>query len=380
MRGIGWALAIWFIITGCSPGARNDTGLLPESMAESVGYARGFQVTKGEGYTVVEVHDPWQNSKNVTFSYILTADPRNLPDSLRHYTTIEVPVNRVIALSTTHVAMIQQLGRASSIKGISGTRYIYDPLIREQIQRGEIIDVGYDQGLNLETIVALEPDVLFIYGVENSMSGVSDKLREMGVPVVYCGEYLENHPLGKAEWIRFFALFYGLEQEADRLFHHIDSSYSSLAQSVRGKTSRPRVLTGLPWKGTWYMAGGKSFAARLIEDAGGDYLWKDNLLDEAVPLNLESVFVRAMEAEVWINPGEAKSLDQLREFDARFIDLPVLRSGEVYNNDFRTGPSGGNDYWESGTVRPDLVLADLIGVFHPDLLTDHRYIYYRKLK
>lgn len=380
MKGIGWALVIWFAITGCSPVERRDIAFLRENAAAYTRYARGFHVIQGEGYKVVQVHDPWQNSKNVTFSYILTGNTRNLPDSLRKYTTIQVPVNRVIALSTTHVAMIQQLGRASSIRGISGTRYIYDPVIRQQIQRGEIVDVGYDQGLNLETIVALEPEVVFIYGVENSMSGISDKLKEMGVQVVYCGEYLENHPLGKAEWIRFFALFYGLEQEADRLFNRIDSSYCSLAQSVQGKSSRPKVLTGLPWKGTWYMAGGKSFAARLIEDAGGDYLWKDNASDEAVPLNLESVFARAMEAEVWINPGDARTLDQLREFDARFIDLPVLKSGKVYNNDFRTGPSGGNDYWESGTVHPDRVLADLIGVFHPDLLTDHRHIYYRKLK
>jgi len=380
MRRIGWILILGLTLTGCRPGSRGEPGFLRKDGSTYASYARGFEVIEHEGYKVVQVHDPWQNSRNVTFSYILAGDVSRLPDSLRNHTTIQVPVSRVIALSTTHVAMIKQLDRTASIKGVSGPGYIYDPLIREQISRGEITDVGYDQGLNLENIVALEPDVLFIYGVENSMSGISDKLDEMGVPVVYCGEYLENHPLGKAEWIRFFALFYGLEQEADRLFQQVDSSYRSMADAVRGKSSRPRVLTGLPWKGTWYMAGGNSFAARFIEDAGGDFLWKENPSDEALPLDLESVFVRAMEADVWINPGEAKSLEQLCEFDTRFRELPVLKSGEVYNNDFRLGPDGGNDYWESGTVRPDLVLADLIAVFHPDLLTDHRYIYYRKLK
>jgi iron complex transport system substrate-binding protein len=316
----------------------------------------------------------------VTISYVLAGRNAAVPDSLKDLTLIRVPVRRVVALSTTHVAMIDQLGKAGTIVGVSGARYIYSPGIRERIQKGEIIDVGYDQGLNLEAIVSLDPDVLFIYGVENNMSGISGKLAEMEIPVVYCGEYLEAHPLGKAEWIRFFAFFFGLERKAGTFFRNIDSTYSSLASMAGKPQARPTVMTGLPWEGTWYMAGGKSFAAKLIEDAGGDYLWKDNRSDEAVPLDLESVYARAMGADIWINPGAAGSIDEIRRFDERFKDLPVLHYGEVYNNDRRVGPSGGNDYWESGTVRPDLVLADLIKVFHPDLLTDHQFIYYRKLK
>ena len=140
------------------------------------------------------------------------------------------------------------------------------------------------------------------------------------------------------------------------------------------------MLTGLPWKDAWYMAGGNSYAARLIKDAGGKYLWEDSKSTEAIPMNIESVFSRAVRADVWINPGAAASMDDLIRFDERFITLDVVGEGMVYNNNARLNSSGGNDYWESGAVRPDLILADLIKIFHPDLMEDHSFIYYRKLK
>ena len=343
-------------------------------------YASGFRVSDEGSHKLVTVLNPWQYSRDVSYTYVLAAREALLPDSLRHLPWIRTPVERVIALSTTHVAMIDQLGRASSLVGLSGSNLIYSPDIREGINSGKIADVGYGQGLDFESIVGLDPDVLFIYGVEGNVLTILEKLTELGIPAVFCGEYLEPHPLGKAEWIKFFSLFFDLEEEATGFFQHIDSSYSHLANLASTTAMKPGVLTGLPWKDTWHMAGGKSFAARLIEDAGGDFLWSDNSSSQAIPLDLESVYLRAVHAGVWINPGAASSLDDIGRLDERFMDLSVVQAGQVYNNDLRTSTMGGNDYWESGTVRPDLVLADLIRVFHPDLLPDHRFVYYRQLK
>jgi len=337
-------------------------------------------VSFGEKYKLVHVRNPWQYSRDVSYSYVLSAREDMLPDSLRHLSWIETPVQRAIVLSTTHVAMIDQLGAGSSLVGVSGSDFIYSHDLRDRIKSGDVVDVGYGQGLDFETIVQLDPDVLFIYGVEGNVVATLEKLTELGVPVVFCGEYLEAHPLGKAEWIRFFSLFYNLEEEADAFFQNIDSSYNHLAKLASGVEEKPGVITGLPWKDTWHMAGGKSFAARLIEDAGGDFLWSDNKSTQAIPLDLESVYLRAVNAGVWINPGAASSLDDIGKLDERFMDLRVVQEGKVYNNNLRTSPAGGNDYWESGTVRPDLVLADLISVFHPDLMADHRFVYYRQLK
>lgn len=380
MNGIRCCLSTLILISACHSNQSSEAVPAREPASSYARYATGFEVDDYADFKVLQVYNPWQNSQGVRFSYVLTSDPALVPDSLAPLTVIKTPVRRVITLSTTHVAMIAQLGEDLSIKGVSGTDLIYNETLRRRIAHGEIVDVGYDQGLSYESIVGLEPDVLFMYGVEGSVMASSQKLADLQVPVVFCGDYLEAHPLGKAEWIRFFSLFYEKEQEAEVFFDEIDSlytSYKSLAGSVDHK---PLVLTGLPWKDTWYMAGGESFAARLIKDAGGHYLWADHASSQAVPMDLESVYARAVNADLWINPGAASSLSDLRGFDERFAALKVLQSGGVFNNNARLNPSGGNDYWESGAVRPDLVLKDLIRVFHPDLLTDHRLIYYRQLK
>lgn len=342
-------------------------------------HATRFSIDRIGDYSLLRVVDPWQGSSRVIYSYLLGNDKSGVPDSLSSLPFITTPVRRVITLSTTHVAMLSHLGRAGSIVGASGTGFIYDPEIRKRIDAGDIREIGYGQGLNYETVVDLDPDVLFIYGVEGNVTTTTGKLEEMGIPVVYCAEYLETHPLGKAEWIRFFASFFGLDREANALFAEVDSTYKTLTGLTADVTERPEVLTGLPWKDTWYMAGGQSYAARLITDAGGDYLWKEDPSDEAIPLDLESVFSRAVEADIWINPGAANSLIELRQFDNRLSELPLYGPGTIFNNNSRMGEGGGNDYWESGTVRPDQVLADLISLFHPKLLPDHTLFYYRQL-
>jgi iron complex transport system substrate-binding protein len=368
------------VMAGCRNKPLPETNPDPNEASAYASYASGFRVSDEASYKIVTVLNPWQYSHDVSYTYVLSEQEDMLPDSLSQLPWIRTPVKRVIALSTTHVAMIDQLGQAASIVGLSGSKFIYSPEIRKGISSGAVVDVGYGQGLDFETIVGLDPDVLFIYGVEGNVVATLEKLTELGIPVVFCGEYLEAHPLGKAEWIKFFSLFFKLEEEADSFFHHIDSSYNQLANLASEIEEKPGVLTGLPWKDAWHMAGGQSFAARLIEDAGGDFLWSDNSSTQAIPMDLESVYLRAVNAGVWINPGAASSIDDIGRLDERLLDLQVLKNGQVYNNNLRINAIGGNDYWESGTVRPDLVLADLIGVFHPDLLEDHRFVYYRQLK
>ncbi len=377
------------LMTGCSGGsgpegdrdavngARNRP--VPERV-KGISYANGFELTDHANYRVLKVFDPWQNSRGIIYTYILGEDKACLPDSLQRFPFIPVPVERVVVMSTTHLAFISQLDQAAAVKGMSGTNLVYDPEIRNRIANGLVREVGYEQGIDYEQIVEISPDVVFTYGVEGTEVAVAEKLRELGVQVVFCGEYLETHPLGKAEWIKFFASFFGQKEEAGSWFRGIDSAYHTLTALAGRAVDRPEVLTGLPWKDTWYMAGGSSYAARLIRDAGGNYLWSDHPSQEAVPLDLESVYTRALRADIWINPGAVRTLEQLAAFDSRFRDLPACRSEKVFNNDLRLGAGGGNDYWESGVVRPDLVLKDLIKVFHPDLLEDHPLVYYRKLK
>lgn len=351
-----------------------------ESGSDRTSYATGFRILEKGESKLIEVYDPWQNSRDLTFTYMLAENRGSVPDSLSALPFIRIPIRRAITLSTTHVAMIHAIGKLETIVGASGTGFIFDEEVRERVERGSIVEVGYDMGLNYEAIVDLDPDVLFMYGVESSVRATADKLSELGVPVVFCGEYLETHPLGKCEWIRFFSSFYGIEQEGDRIFRTVDSNYCSLARMVAGNLDKPRVFMGLPWNDAWFVAGGQSYAARLVEDAGGLYIWSDKPSTEALPMDLESVYSRAVDADIWVNPGAARSLQELIRFDERFGSLEAVTNGLVYNNDLRLNGAGGNDYWESGTVRPDLILADLIAIFHPDLMREHQFYFYRQLK
>ena len=343
-------------------------------------YSKKFTIKSYSDFSLLTIFDPWQDASGQSFTMLLRKDKKRLPDSLSGLTVIDVPVKRVVVFSTTHVGFIAALHEEKTIAGLSGTGYVYNSEIRARIDSGLISEVGYPPAVDYETIVKLQPDLVLLYGLNASVTGISERLSKAGIPSVLIAEYLERHPLGKMEWLKVVAAFYGKEELARRLFNRTASRYDQLTKQAAETGSKPDIMVGLPWKDTWYMAGGKSFTARLISDAGGNYLWKDNDSNEYIPLGLESTFLKAIHADYWINAGTARSLNDIASRDERFSRLPVFTSGQIYNNDARISPEGGNDYWESGVVHPDEILADLIKIFHPDVLRDHSLRYYRKLQ
>jgi iron complex transport system substrate-binding protein len=369
-------LIVLIFISSCK--GRNTP--LQRASSDFSDYAECFRIERHDGYSRIRVFNPWQKAENIEFSYILSALPAGVPDSLASLPFIRIPVRRVIAMSTTHIGFISALDEVRSIVGISGSDYISDQKVRNSVREGNCLDVGYFPNLDYESIISLKPDVVFLYGLENTVLNVSERLKEAGIPSVIVSEFLENHPLGKAEWIRFFAAFYDAADKGDNIIHAVKNQYLILMDSVHSAGRRPLVLSGLPWKDTWYLPGGHSFSARFIQDAGGEYLWKDDLSEEFIALDLESVFLRAMKADIWINSGTAESKSELLNRDERFLRIRAFRSDSVFNNNARLSPGGGNDFWESGTVHPEIILRDLIEIFHPGLLSRHKLYYYRKLE
>jgi len=343
-------------------------------------YARGFWIEKVPGYKIMHVINPWQGSRRVHFQYILTEDISRIPDSLNQLPVIQIPVKRVICMSTTHVAMIDALGESDAIVGISGSDYISNPVLSSRLEAGEVKDVGADQTLNYELILSLHPDLIIAYGITAEVNGMVDRLEGLGIPVILNGDYLEVQPLGKTEWIRFLASFFERDIEADSTFRSVASAYEQYKKLIRDNDQKPSVMTGLPWKDNWYIPGGKSFAAAYIRDAGGNYLWEDLDSREAVPIDLEAIFARAASADLWINCGAARSLAEITETDKRLSRFEPVGTGRVFNNNARISPAGGNDFWESGVMAPHLILADLISIFHPEVLPDHELVYYTMLK
>ncbi len=330
--------------------------------------------------TLLTVFNPWQGARGVAYHYVLCPKGTVVPDEYAAYPVIYTPVERVVCLSTTHVAMLSYLDKMSSVKGLAGTNYLYDTTVLKAIADKKIVDIGYDQALNYERIISLKPDVVFAYGIEEGIAGSLARLSDLGLTVVLNAEYLEQTALGKTEWLKFMAAFYQCEDQAEHQFDEIAKEYNDLCEMVKEVSAKPKVLLGLPWQGTWYIPGGKSFIAEMITHAGGSYLWSDNESRESLPIHIEAIMNKAGDADLWINTGTARSLSDIPLVDERLAHLLPYKKGLVFNNYARISSGGGNDFFESGVVQPQVILKDMIKIFHPDLLPDHELYYYMQLQ
>jgi iron complex transport system substrate-binding protein len=344
-------------------------------------HAEKFTLVKNDSCTILTILNPWQGAENIKqVFYLVRRDFHRLKniDSLK---TILVPVKSLICTSTTHIAMVSALGEEDAITGISGANYICNKNILEKIAKGTIPDIGYDNGINSEMILRIKPDIMMMYGVGGEGESISAKIREMGLTVMYDADYLENDPLGKAEWIKLFGALFCKEQIADSIFDTLASSYNHIRDYVAASLiTRPKVLLGLPFRDTWFISPGNSYVSRLIEDAGGDYLWKEKESNVSMPLSLENVFMKSVCSDFWLNIGSVSSRKEITSFDPRLMEIHAFKLGNLYNNNARMSERGGNDYWESGTMSPDIILKDIASILHPELFKGHLLYYYTRVE
>lgn len=373
------SLTTLYIALIISTGCKQNIFVERETLAGNR-YANRFSIVDNGNFRILEIIDPWQKASDYRLKYVLGTDPLDLPDTLRSLPFIKIPVESVVIFSTTHAGFLSALGSGSIIKGISGSRYICDTIIRKGIKDGRVSEVGYAPAIDYEEIIRIGPDVVFLYGLESSVSGMIRRLATAGIPAVPIAEFLEPHPLGKMEWIKVFGAFTGKWEMASGFSSQVCSRYETYRDQVLDKANKPGVLVGLPWKESWNIAGGQSFTAKFIHDAGGQYLWSDDPSTEFLPLNLEAVFMKAFEVAYWINPGSADNKAGILAVDSRLGSIRAFREDRVFNNNARMGSEGGNDFWESGAVRPDLVLKDLILILHPEEFPGETFTYYRKLE
>ncbi|MBF0244033.1 MAG: ABC transporter substrate-binding protein [Planctomycetes bacterium] len=342
-------------------------------------YASNFSVHEAEGVKILTVHNPWPGS-SADYPYVLAREGQAVPEALKDLPLIRVPLKRVITMSTTDLGFLKVLGGLDALVGISSLDLVNTPEVRERIESGRIAEVGYDQNLDLEKVVALAPEAVLAYAIGTSSEESHVKLRRAGIQVVLNASHLESSPLGRCEWIKFVALLLGREKEADKLFAEITARYRKAAELCSQVPYRPTVFLGAPFKGTWYMAGGKSFMAQLLADAGGRYLWEEDPGSTVQPLDFEAVYAKAAMGDFWLNPSDWKSLGEGKAQDERFALFRAFGEKKVYNNNLRLNGSGGNDCWESGIVAPDLLLMDLVAILHPERVPDHALYFFRHLQ
>lgn len=331
-------------------------------------YAQGFAIERdtASGEVLLCVKNPWQGAENIRFY--------NAIDTLN-------AARRIVAMSSSHVAMIDAIGCADRIVGISGCRFISTPSAVKAIDEGRIAEVGYDAAFDFEKIRSLRADLVLLFGVAGESKILTNKLDELAIPYIYIGDYLENDPLGKAEWVVAIAYLCGASTEGKTFFEGVEKRYNALRNRKHCSAYRPRVMLNLPYRDTWFMPPHNSYMVRLIEDAGGTYILTENgnPSTQSTPISLEEALLLASKADFWINLGQVASKEELCATAPRFAGVDAVKFGRIYNNTKRTTESGGSDFWESGAVRPDLILADLVKILHYEAPTDSLY-YYKKME
>lgn len=351
-------------------------GLVASLAAE--GYGAGFSIEYKPGYKILRVKSPWPGATS-GFTYVLykRGDPK--PAGIRADGFFETPVRRVITLSTTYIPQIVAIGKADTIVGVDNAALVNSPELRVRIASGQTVETTRNSVPNIELMMSLSPDAIFAYGIGNAWDA-QPKMAEAGLPVVIDGEWNEADPLARTEWMKFLAAFYDQEGLASSYIDDVAKEYRRVRALAAATKERPTVLVNGPFQGTWTVSGGRSFMARLIADAGGRYLWADDASSGGLTLSIEAVYARALDADIWLNPAnEVKTAADLAALDPRVLSLPMVAKGGVWNDNLRLSPGGGNDYFESAVMRPDVVLTDLVKVFHPALLQDRPFTYYRKI-
>lgn len=392
-------------VCGC---ARNVSGDLPQDVIEPQ-FMNIIPEADG-GYSLVSI-SPFDGSRDTI--------------------SISQPLGRLIVTSTSYIGFLDAVGADSVIVGVSGGEYVCDSSVTAGLSNGTVVDIGYDASPDYEKIMALKPDLLLTYSVSPVKSQFFSKLESLGIKTFIVNEHLERHPLARAAYIRLFGALTGNMAAADSVLKIVSENYISLRDSVQGglgandayasdkgelnagdekqgsdgtegNTPKPRkILVNIPYKDQWFVPGQESYLTTLFKDAGGEILGAKSGSSVSGQISVETAYSLSKEADLWMNVGWCQTLEQLLSVNPLFEDFlrniqrnasAIGYSGTkgcatnscdtsasvVWNDNNRLNPNGGNDFWESGVVRPDLLLRDLIGIFRGE---DNRTpIYYKSIK
>lgn len=358
----------------CISGFDPDTDYFPEK--STIEDATGLSIEYHESYQVVTVDQPAPGAEPASYVLVRCGAPApELDGALADAPQIQVPVSSVYAGSTTHLPALAALGAANTVTGVSTTDYVSTPQIRELIDAGKVKQYA-DAGVpNVETVIAGQPDVLVTDGMDSPAYG---KLEQAGVPVIADADWLEASPLGRAEWIKFFAALTGTEKQASQVYDGVKKRYQDVVAKTSQGPATDALLGGIE-NGAWTMPAGGSYFGRLVHDAGGTYPWSKDMSTGSLRLSIETVIDRARDADAWLlSDMTVDSIAALRKQDPRYAVF-ARPAGNAWNATKAMSAGGGNDYWERGVLRPDQVLTDLAAILHPDRFADHRFEFYQRL-
>lgn len=377
MRYFTLLICLSLLFIACEKKSGSENQLSSDTVSVKLKYAEGFKITKTGNVTRVEVTYPYQGATS-GYTYLLVPRGKEVPAHDPNTKVVTVPLESIVCTSTTHIPLLDYLNETDKLVGFPTTDYISSEKMRKRIDEGKVQELGVDKGLNLEKLAMLKPSLVMGYTMTGDY-GQYKKMEDLGVPVVMNAEYLEKHPLGRAEWIKYMALFFDKAAEADSVFNMIEKNYNETLQRVNIQTTKPTVLSGIVYGDAWFLPGGQNYAAKLLKDAGCQYLWGEDDSNGYLELSFESVYEKAHDADLWIGVALMKTFDELKNSDQRYTKFKAFQEKQVYTYDARKGAKGGSEFLELGYLRPDLILNDLVKIAHPELLPEHELFFHKKL-
>lgn len=340
-------------------------------------YAKGFSVTNHENYKEIHIFNP--TGSDTLASYITALQTTNLPDSLKNKGNfIPVPCQTIACLSTTSVGGLEILDLREHLIGCGSPEYIWDEHLQKRIQKGEILEIGRGMGFNIEQIVNLMPDLL----MQNFMNktDVDGNLSNLGIQIIYNNSWKENTLLGRAEWFKLAALFFSKSRKADSIFNKIEENYQRIiAKAATAKTS-PTVVYGMDYRGVWYLPQDNTYVAKMLQEANAKFQGA-GAGNSSLPKSFEEIYENYHQADFWLST--ASKIHNMKEFlssNERYIQFKAAKNNKVFLANKREKHSGGNDYWESGHSRPDILLKDVVKILHPELYPEYETVYWHQLK
>lgn len=373
--------SIILCLLSCKGNIKEPLPTTPNTKSASIEYAKGFTIEKmASGITVIEVSSPWPDAKTA-FKYALVPKENLAAITLNKEefdAVVYVPISNIVATSTTHIPTLEALGVIDKLVGFPDTKYISSKETRKRIDEGLVKELGNNESINTEMAIALNPEVVFGFSI-NSQNKAYETLERSNIPVVYNGDWTEETPLGKAEWIKFFAPFFLKERTADSIFKEISNSYNTAKALAKKAKKQPTVLSGALYKDVWYLPAGKSWAAKFLADANANYPWAHTNQTGSLNLSIESVLAQGQNTDFWISPSQFTSYQEMQDASIHYLQFEAFKAKNIYTFAKTKGETGGLLYYELAPNRPDLVLRDLIHIFHPNLLPEHELFFFKPL-
>ena len=343
----------------------------------NVKYAKGFDIIEKKGIKKLIIKSAYQNSKEI-YEYEIRIKK---PNTAIEYDgkIIEVPIKKIVVTSTTHIPMVELLNEENTIIGFPYAKYISSEKTRQLVDAGKIREIGKENSLNTEVLLDLQPELIVGYGVSSADKSLTT-LKKAGINSIYNGDWLEQTPLGRAEWIKFFGVLFDKEKQADSIFKVIETNYFKAKEIALKSNKKPSILSGaIMSKDIWNLPGGESFVACFLKDANLNYLWQNSKGKGSLSLSFESVFDTGKNAEFWIAPGYFSTKKQLLKSNQIYTEFYAFKNDKIFTPTLKKGKTGGVLYYELAPTRPDLVLKDIIKITQPELLPNYPLTFFQKM-